>query len=82
MVFLDSNIFILDRFFPRDDLYPQNRAFVEQLVSIDAAISGFTLLEVCGAACFRLSVHEIESWLFRFTTLYPVLILRFVWPQR
>lgn len=75
MVLVDSNIFILDRFFPRDTLYPLNRVFVEQLASIDAAISAFTLLEVCGAACFRLPIHELESWLFRFTTLYPVHVL-------
>jgi hypothetical protein len=29
-------------------------------------------LEVCGAVSFRLSVHELESWLFSFTALYPV----------
>lgn len=75
MVLLDSNIFILDRLFPRDALYPQNRRFVEQLASIDAAISAFTLLEVCGAASFRLPTHELESWLLRFTTIYPVHVL-------
>ncbi|MCH8054883.1 MAG: hypothetical protein IH857_01855 [Deltaproteobacteria bacterium] len=75
MVLLDSNIFIIDRFFPRDALYPQNRVFVEQLASLEAAVSAFTLLEVCGAASFRLSMHELESWLFRFTALYPIHIL-------
>ena len=30
MVLLDSNIFIVDRFFPRDSLYPQNKVFVEK----------------------------------------------------
>lgn len=75
MVLVDRNIFILDRFFPRDALYPQNRRFVEQLASIDAAISAFTLLEVCGVASFRLPSPELESWLFRFTRLYPVKVL-------
>jgi hypothetical protein len=75
LVLLDSNIFILDRFFPRDALYPKNRAFVEQLGAIEAAVSSFTLLEICGVAGFRLSAHELESWLFRFTSLYPFLIL-------
>ena len=75
MVLLDSNIFIVDRFFPRDSLYPQNKAFVEKLASIDAAISSFTLLELCGAASFRLSADELSSWLFGFGTLYPVSIL-------
>ena len=59
MVLLDSNIFILDRFFPRDSLYAQNKALVENLASIDASISSFTLLEVCGVASFRLSADEL-----------------------
>jgi len=75
MVLLDSNIFILDRFFPRDTLYPQNKAFVEKLASIDASISSFTLLEICGVASFRLSADELSSWLFGFGAIYPVSVL-------
>ena len=75
MVLLDSNIFIIDRFFPQDAVYPKNRAFIDQLASIEAAVSSFTLLEICGVAGFRLSLGELESWLFRFTNLYPVLVL-------
>ncbi len=66
MVFVDSNVFIIDRFFPRDALYEQNRAFIERLGSFEAGISVFTLLEICGAASFRLAASELESWLFRF----------------
>jgi len=75
MVLLDSNIFILDRFFPRDSLYTQNKAFVEKLDSIDAAVSSFTLLEICGAASFRLSAEELAAWLFGFGVVYPVYVL-------
>jgi hypothetical protein len=75
MVLLDSNIFIVDRFFPRDSLYSQNKTFVDILDSIDAAISSFTLLEVCGAASFRLSVDELSAWLFTFGAMYAVYIL-------
>jgi hypothetical protein len=75
MVLLDSNIFILDRFFPRDSLYAQNKAFVEELASMDAAISSFTLLEICGAASFRLSANELSAWLFGFGAIYSVSVL-------
>jgi predicted nucleic acid-binding protein len=75
MVLLDSNIFILDRFFPRDSLYPQNKAFIEKLASIDASISSFTLLEICGVASFRLSTDELSSWLFGFGTIYSVSVI-------
>ena len=75
MVLLDSNIFVLDRFFPRDSLYTQNRAFIEKLASIDASISSFTLLEICGVASFRLSADELSSWLFGFGAIYSVSII-------
>jgi predicted nucleic acid-binding protein len=75
MVLLDSNIFILDRFFSRDSLYAQNKAFVEELASMDAAISSFTLLEICGAASFRLSADELSAWLFGFGAIYSVAVL-------
>ena len=75
MVLLDSNIFILDRFFPHDSLYTQNKAFIEKLASIDASISSFTLLEICGVASFRLSADELSAWLFGFGAIYHVSII-------
>ena len=75
MVLLDSNIFILDRFFPRDLLYSQNKAFVGKLASIDGAISSVTLLEICGAASFRLSASELSAWLFGFGAIYSVSVI-------
>jgi hypothetical protein len=75
LVFVDSNVFIIDRFYPRDALYSQNRSFIEKLPSLDAAISILTLLEVCGGASHRLSVGELDDWLFRFDTVYPVHVI-------
>lgn len=75
MVLLDSNIFIIDRFFHRDALYPQNRAFVERLGEFESAISVFTLLEICGVASFNLSPRELEHWLYQFSDVYPVIVL-------
>jgi hypothetical protein len=75
MILLDSNLFIVDRFFPRDALYPQNRVFIEQLAELETAISVFTLIEVCGVASFNLSSRELEHWLYQFPAVYPVLVL-------
>ncbi len=75
MVLVDSNVFIIDRFFPRDALYGQNRAFIERLGSFEVGISVFTLLEICGVASFRLAASELESWLLRFVTVYPVHVI-------
>jgi hypothetical protein len=75
LVLVDSNVFIVDRFYPRDALYSQNRSFIEKLPSFDAAVSILTLLEVCGAASHRLSASELDSWLLRFDTVYPVTVI-------
>jgi len=75
MVLLDSNLFIIDRFFSKDALYPLNRTFIERLGELEAAISIFTLLEICGVASFNLSSRELKRWLYQFSDAYPVLVL-------
>ena len=75
MVFLDSNLFIIDRLFRRDSAYPITHAFLDRLPKISAAVPLITLLELCGAASFRLSADETELWLQGFATVYPVRIL-------
>jgi hypothetical protein len=75
LVFLDSNLFIIDRLFRRDALYAPTRAFLARLPEIIAAVPLMTLLELCGAASFRLSAAEVDRWLHQFTTVYPVRIL-------
>jgi hypothetical protein len=75
LVFLDSNLFIIDRFFRRDTLYPATHAFLAHLPEISGAVPLFTLLELCGAASFRLSVEEMERWLHGFVMVYRVRVL-------
>jgi hypothetical protein len=75
LVFLDSNLFIIDRFFRRDALYPATRAFLECLPKISGAVPLITLFELCGAASFRLSTEETERWLHHFVLVYPVHVL-------
>jgi len=48
MILLDSNIFIIDRFFKRDVHYDVNRQLVEKLPMLDASISVYSLIEICG----------------------------------
>ena len=75
MVFLDSNLFIVDRFFRRDALYPATRAFLARLDEITGVVPFMTLLELCGAASFRLTPSEVERWLHDFTSVYPIRVL-------
>jgi hypothetical protein len=75
LVFLDSNLFIIDRFFRGDAAYPVTRTFLAHLPEISGAVPLMTLLEICGAASFRLSAAETERWLHRFVSVYPVTVL-------
>jgi hypothetical protein len=72
LVLVDSNVFIVDRFYPGDAIYAQNRGFIEKLPSLDAAVSVLTLMELCGGASYRLSPIELDTWLYRFDSIYPV----------
>ena len=75
MILLDTNIFIIDRFFKRDDHYASNKRLVEMLPSLDAGISVYTLLEICGLASFNLSSKEFARWFYHFDQLYEVKVL-------
>jgi hypothetical protein len=75
MVLLDSNLFVIDRFFPRDTHYQTNHAFVQTLPTLEAGLSIFTLLELCGIASFNLSPKELRTWLHDFSTRYQVHVL-------
>ncbi len=59
MILLDSNIFIIDRFFKRDVHYDVNRQLVERLPALDVSISIYNLLEICGLASFNLAEVEL-----------------------
>ncbi len=75
MILLDSNIFIIDRFFKRDVHYDANRHLVEQLPTLDAGISIYSLLEICGLASFNLSEAELACWFYHFDQLYEVRVI-------
>jgi hypothetical protein len=75
MVLLDSNLFVIDRFFPRDSNFQTNRIFLDTLATLEAGMSIFTLMELCGIASFNLTPKDLRLWLHDFPSIYPVRIL-------
>ena len=75
MVFLDSNLFVIDRFFPRDTHHQANKIFLQTLPTLEAGLSIFTLLELCGIASFNLSAKELRTWLYNFSGHYQVRVV-------
>lgn len=75
MVLLDSNLFVIDRFFPHDAHFSTNRRFLDSLSTLEASISTFTLMELCGIASFNLTPKDLQLWLYNFPNAYPVRVL-------
>jgi hypothetical protein len=75
MVLLDTNVFIIDRFFPKDANYPVNKDFIERLPTIEAGFSIFSLFELCGISSFNLSAQELNRWMYQFDQVYDIRIL-------
>ena len=76
MILLDTNIFVIDRFFPRDVRYEQNQHLVAIFPQIRVGFSIFSLLELCGISSFNLSTQELRRWMYSFEETYAVEILR------
>jgi predicted nucleic acid-binding protein len=75
MVLLDTNIFVIDRFFPQDERYDVNKQFVARLPKIGAGFCIFSLFELCGISSFNLSREELKRWSYHFDEVYGVEIV-------
>jgi len=75
LILLDTNIFVIDRLFPRYDRFEQNRHFVTVIPQLRCGFSIFSLLELCGISSFNLSTQELRRWMYSFEEAYPVEIL-------
>jgi len=74
MVLIDSDVFILDLFYPKDRRARINKAFIE-LDRPDRATTIFNVLEICGIASFNKSPEEVKRLFYEFHQLYHLEIL-------
>jgi len=44
MVLLDTNVFVIDRFFPRDERYEVNKRFIAQLTEIASGLTSIVII--------------------------------------
>ena len=57
MTFIDTDIFVIDKLFPKDDRYEVNKAFLKE--AKDRLTSIFNLFELLGIASFNLNEVEL-----------------------
>lgn len=66
MIFLDTDLFVIDLRYRRDAKYTQNRLFLEKATASSLATTSiFNLLEVCGILSFNLNRQQLYE-LFRY----------------
>ena len=76
MILLDTNVSVIDRFFPRDVRYEQNRRLVVTFPRLSVGFSIFSLLELCGIPSFNISTRDLRRWTHSFEETCPQEILR------
>lgn len=74
MILIDSDVFILDLFYPTDARAAANRAFLEMEFS-GRVTTVFNVLEICGIASFNKSTEDIEALFREFHQTYNLDIL-------
>ncbi len=72
---LDTNIFVIDRFFHRDPKYPINRDFLNQCSRESCCFSIWSLFELTGISSFNLSEREVKMWFYDFESVYHIKVL-------
>ncbi len=74
MVLIDSDVFVLDLFYPTDERADTNSAFLE-LDHIHRATTVFNVLEVCGIASFNTADEDLKKLFFAFHQTYNLQVL-------
>ncbi|MEM2935891.1 MAG: hypothetical protein QW231_01795 [Candidatus Bathyarchaeia archaeon] len=59
MIFVDTDIFVIDKLFPEDLRYKANKDFLS--LKKERCTSIYNVLELCGLASFSLSTVELRS---------------------
>lgn len=76
MIFVDSDVFLIDLRYPRDERFAENRIFLERLQASErGATAIFNLLEVCGVLSFNLNRQQLWELFHYFPRRYSVEII-------
>ena len=76
LVLVDTNIFVIDLRYKRDEYFKTNRAFLDHIAK---RRNGFTtivnLLELCGILSFNLNEKQLAELWFYFENRYHVVVI-------
>jgi hypothetical protein len=76
-VFIDTDVFVIDLRYTRDDKHKKNKSFLDLVRS--GSLKGYTsiynLLEVVGILSFNLSRTDLENFFKGFPSIFNVIVL-------
>jgi predicted nucleic acid-binding protein len=76
IVFVDTNIFVIDLRYRRDKKYRVNQEFLEDIAGSRTGITGiFNLLELCGILSFNLNERQLRELYHYFPRRYRIEVL-------
>ncbi len=74
MIFIDTDIFVIERLFPNDERYMATNKFLHSDLT-NKCTSIFNLFELLGIASFNLNTTELKKLLKGFSEVYDIKIL-------
>jgi predicted nucleic acid-binding protein len=76
MIFVDSDVFLIDLRYRRDRRFPENREFLERLRETGRGVTTiFNLLEICGVLSFNLNRQQLWELFHYFPRRYGMRVL-------
>lgn len=70
MIFIDTDVFVIDLRYQRDEKYSDNELFLKQAANAGATTSYYNLLEVCGILSFNLNKEQLFELYYYFPRRY------------
>lgn len=75
MILIDSNVFLIERFLPRDFRYSISQQFLDFQKEIESCTTIYNVMEICGLASFMLSEKELAAYFYYFDKKYRLHVL-------
>ena len=73
MIFVDSDIFVIDLRYQRDEKYEDNKQFIEKAIAENLITTSiFNILEVCGILSFNLNEQQLLDLYYHFPRRYNI----------
>jgi len=75
MTLIDSDVFLIDKFYIRDTRFGVNREFLDEVLNKKTCTTIYNLLEICGILSHNLSKKELMQFFEDFQKTYKIKIL-------